>query len=191
MRIEFDLEDGEATWLKSHARKNGLTISAFLRDICLDVHREAEQADGVTTGKRVTRKEQMLQYVRENMSLVRGAIQLRIKMDEVRQWMRDPKFREDLRDAQVYWVDGIQQEMADIGAGKKKGDTNALGWLLNAHHAAFGRAKVELIVKMLDPLIKKLTDFIREELGADAEDGLERAMKRFDAERRKRLTDLT
>lgn len=188
MRLEGDFEEDEGQWIKAEAKRRGLTLSQYLRVVFIE---ERQRVQAEAKRPKLSLKERFLQYVRENFSIARGLADLKIPADKWREWNREQGFPQALRSAQVYWVDGIQAEMAAVGSGKKKGDPNALGWILNAHHPAYGRAKIELVLKILDPLVKRLKKFLLEELGPSQEAGIKKALERFDLEKRKRLSDMT
>lgn len=188
MRLEADFETDEGNWVKAEAKRRGITVTQIFRFLALEERKRVE----VEKAKRAKPlRERFLDFVRENFSIVRGLTDLAITQKQYAEWNATPEFKQQLKAAQIYWVDGIQQEMADIGRGKKKGDPNALGWLLNAHHPAYGRAKIELMLKIIDPLIKRLKKFLVEELGPSQEAGIKRALERFELEKRKRLSDMT
>lgn len=192
MRIEAEFEAEEGEWIKRTAKQRGISVSQFFRDLALEYRLQSELSGKVASRKKPpTAREKLLAKIRENNSEIRSAVDLKIPLTELEKWREDPAYQKELGAARAYWIDGLQEEMRLIGCGKKKGDANALSRLLAAHHLAFGRAKVELVLRLVDPLVKKLIAFLRLELGASAEEGIKKALDRFNRERRKRFSDLT
>lgn len=195
MRLEVDnVEEELGNWAKAEARRRGITFAQFFRTLLIDEQREIEeQLSQPADLSQATLRERFLEEVRQNFSQVRAARTVGIDMDTVRRWSSLPrdgkKFMAALQDAMIYWVDGVQQELVDIGAGRKKGDAQALGLILGAHHVAYGRAKMQMFLKLFDPFLKKFLGYLREELGPEAEPGIEKALARLNVDKAKRQAD--
>lgn len=187
MRIHGDYPEAVADWIRGTAIQRGLPIGKFLSNLATEAKKREEEASKKTRRPK-TKREKLIDLVRENNSLVRSAVQLGIPVDEVRRWAGEPAFASELDAAKAYWVEGLQDDMRAIGSGKRHGDANALSRLLNAHHPSFGRAKTEMILRIVDPLVKKLITLLQKELGDEAKPAIEKVVAEWQIEKRKRLS---
>lgn len=179
----------EKEWHETRARQAGITISDYLRELLCEKRRSVELAPvEPESDKPLTLKEQYLQEIAETGAPLSAQSRLGITPSKLREWGKRPEFLKEVALAKARYLEGLEQEMADIGRGRKKGDTQAIGWLLNAHHPSHGRAKKELILSMLNPLVKRLVEFIQVEFGADANEKMKKALAAFQIEVRKKMS---
>ncbi len=176
-------------WLEHRARSQGQTLSDYVRCMA-DEHRRQVEAVPPEPVRRMTRREQYLEEIRQNGNPLRAGQQLAVKASEIREWAKNPDFPKEVALAKATWLEGLEHDMIAIGRGRMKGDSQAIGWILNAHHPNHGRAKKELLLSMLNPLIKRLAEFLVLEFGQDARDKLKRALEQFQLEVRKKLVGM-
>lgn len=187
MRIEGDYPEDLADWIRGEAIRRGLTTRKFLSHLAADFRSRSVEAEAKPK-RPPSRKEQLIERVRESNSIVKSATALGISIQTVREWQADPQFAADLQSAQAYWIESLQESMHEIGLGKRVGDANALSRLLNAHHPSFGRAKTEMILRVLDPLVKRLVERLQRALGDEAKALIEKEVEAWQTEKRKRLS---
>lgn len=188
-KIDVDFPPEMRDWLETQARTTGLTLSDYVRAMADDHRRQAEAvpADPV---KKLTRREQYLEEVRKTGAPIQAGQRLGIKASKIREWAKNPDFPREVALAKAAWLESLEQDMVSIGRGRLKGDTQAIGWILNAHHPNHGRAKKELLLSMINPLIKRLAEFLIMEFGSDARDRVKKALEQFQMEVRKKLVGM-
>jgi len=179
------LED--KAWFEFQARSKGLTLSDYVRTVYADHRKAVESAPAPAEPKRLPLRERYLERVRQTGSPVSAGRELAVPAAKVTEWHRDPNFLKEVALAKAEWLESLEQDMVQIGRGRMRGDTQAIGWILNAHHPNHGRAKKELLLSMLNPLIKRLAEFLVLEFGTDARDKLKKALEQFQLEVRKKL----
>jgi hypothetical protein len=187
LRLEGDYTEEIGDWVRSEAIKRGMSTRKFLSHIAADYkERSSETPDGPKKPR--SKRSQLISLVRENNSPVRSAVRLGVSLADLREWSSDPGYAAELEAAKAYWVEGLQEDMRAIGAGRKHGDANALSRLLNAHHPAFGRAKTEMILRIIDPLVRELVRDLQSELGEEAKEAIQRCVDRWQVKKRKKLS---
>lgn len=176
-------------WLEHRAREQGLTISDYMRAL-VDDHRRQLEAVQPEPAKKMTRREQYLEEIRQTGAAIQAGRRLAIKPAELREWSSNPDFPKEVALAKMAWLESLEHDMVSIGRGRMKGDAQAIGWILNAHHPNHGRAKKELMLSMINPMIKRLAEFLVMEFGNDARDKLKKALGQFQLEVRKKLVGM-
>lgn len=192
-RSEFTvpLDEGDRDWHEARARKAGLTTAQYVREILLRERLAAELApEPEQLDRKLSQREAYLQDIRENGAPLQAAQRHGVTPSKAKEWAKSPEFSKQVALARAIYLESLEQEMANIGRGRKKGDTQAIGWLLNAHHPSHGRAKKELILSIINPMVKKLIDFLSVELGADTHERLKKALGDFQIEVRKKLVGM-
>lgn len=187
LRIEGHYPDDLADWIREESIKRGMNNRKFLCHIA-QAYRERSSQEGQKPRKPRTKRQQLIESVRQNNSLIRSAVSLGIHLDEIREWRKDPAFLAEIEGAQAYWIEGLQEDMRKIGVGEKSGDANALSRLLNAHHPSFGRAKTEMILRVIDPLVRDLVRDLQREIGDEAAGAIQKVLDRHEVRKRKRLS---
>lgn len=192
-RAEFSIpmSEDDRDWHETRARQAGLTVAQYVRDLLLKERQRVESAPAPEPPKKLSLRESYLREIAENGTPLLAAKKLGVTPAKLKEWGANPTFLKEVAVAKASFLEGLERDMVLIGQGRMKGDTQALGWLLNAHHPAHGRAKKELILSMLNPLIKKLVEFLATEFGPDSTDPLKRALASFQIELRKKMAVLT
>lgn len=188
--VNVNVPAEEKEWHEKQARQAGLTISDWVRNLLLEKRLAVELAPPPEPAKKLTRREQYLEEIRRTGAPIQAGQRLGIKASEVREWAKNPDFPREVALAKAAWLESLEQDMVKIGRGRMKGDTQAIGWILNAHHPNHGRAKKELLLSMINPLIKRLAEFLVMEFGGDARDRVKKALEQFQMEVRKKLVGM-
>ncbi len=185
IRVSQELKD----WLSTWSTKSGLKLNEGLRQAIV-AFREMQNRDSVALEPEDLQGK-FLARVREVHGPHKAAADVGVSAATLEAWAEDPEFCRNLRAAKQCYLEDLQWEMHQIAIGNKRGDAQAAGWIQNAHNPAYGRGKKELILSILNPMVKKLIAFLEEELGAEVRPALHKAVERFQVELRKKLVGVT
>lgn len=174
----------------SAARAAGLPRNDLIL-LALTEYLERQDAPQSKAPRRPDAKSRYLQAIRESYGEETALQQAGVARRTLAKWIEDPGFAEEVQAAQSYYLESLEQTLVSIGRGERKGTAGALATVLAAHHAAYGRAKAELVNKILAFEHGELLRAIREELGETCRDGLDRACERYEIGQAVRLAWLT
>ena len=97
---------------------------------------------------------------------IRACKRTKIDRAEVSKWLDKPEFEDALSEAQEAFVESVEWSLLKLG---KRGAILALLAFLNAHNPKYGRLRYEAVIRFLGPLLERIYNEIRADLGEQGE----------------------
>jgi len=155
--------------LRQLAADKRSTLAGVAREAIL-AHIKAEEAKAFAPPEKPEslskRQERFLAAVEKYFTPIRACKRTKISRSEVAKWLEDPTFEDRFSDAQEAFVEFVEWKLLDLG---KRGAILALLSFLNAHHPKYGRLRYEAVIRFLGPLLERIYNEIRSELGEQGE----------------------
>lgn len=191
-RFTMEVTDDQAEWLAARGQEHGWSQRETVRRLIEEVRSAGSGQAAAAKKDRRSKRARAVEAVRRHFNLEPAAEELGVSRAQLLAWCdEDPAFAELVEDAQAAFVAGVEAELIEIGRGLKKGNVKALTAFLEAHHPTkYGRLKLEILLRVLDPIIEGLLKELRVEF-ADLPDRLERVRDKFESLKLKRLVAFT
>lgn len=192
-RISIQLSPEQLEWVERRGEELEISRVQVIQRLVQEA-REGRpvivlEGDGPDTR---SQQEKVLDAVREHFNLAPAAFAAGVTRDDIVAWCHDDKdFRKAIEEAQAHFIACVEKDLIEIGRGARKGSQKALEAFLAAHHPGYGRLKLELLRRILDPLVERLMKYLHQEFGPQASEQLARVQERFEREKQKRLVAFT
>lgn len=186
-RFLLTVPDEMGAWLYARSK----TLAVPRNELICQAVATMMRAVDVPAAPATKPRERFLAAIREHYGLETALAASGVTRAQFDRWQKSPGFALDLQSAQEAYLEALVADLAAIGRGQRKGVAGALVNILSAFHPSFGRAKAELVNKILAFEHGELLRAIREELGETCADGLERACERYEIGQAVRLAWLT
>lgn len=193
-RFTVEVTDDQAEFIASFGQGHGWSQRETVRRL-IEQARESGGAPEQATPKkkdRRPRKVRVLEAVREKFNLDPAAEAVGVSRQQIVEWCEaDPEYAAMVEDAQTAFIADIEINLVAIGLGLKRGNIKALIAFLEAHHPTkYGRLKLEVMLRCLDPILESVMREFREEF-SDLPERLDRVQKRIESVKLKRLVAFT
>jgi len=192
-RLKVPLTPEQDEWVRSRAEELGIPRCEVVSR-AIDSQRLQLPAQKPKVAKKDKRspRERVIDAVRNHFNLAPAALEAGVQRDDIVAWCsEDPGFRKQVEEAQACYIAQVESDLVALGRGDRRGSQKALEAFLGAHHPGYGRLKLELLKRILDPLVDRLMRFMHQEFGPQAAEQLARVRERFEREKQKRLVAFT
>lgn len=184
VRITFEVPPDLAARARAAAAEDCQSLAGFCRAALIEqLEKKDDQAEMDQLAPTAEREKPAQAQARfllavERHFFVSEACRLSgIGRDQVRKWLAKPAFEERFCEAQECFIEWVESKLLRMGLGRIKGSVVALMAWLNAHHPEYGRIKVEMLSKVLGPIIERFYDVARKLAGDQLGETLARELR--------------
>lgn len=183
-RIQFEIGPELKKWYQQQSAAEAIDTGDLIRRVL------AEYQDKVSRAPSRSRdaKKRFLDQLDNEWGIWSAARSARVDAADVRLWLADAEFAQEVNRRQQIYIEGVEQHMLNMARGISKGCFASTIGFLNSHHANYGRVKGEFLAKFLTPLLNRLHKIAAEKVG---EANAKELLVAFQAEADARLAQFT